>query len=273
MGTERITIKDIDVYFDGNRPQTVVMLHGWPDSHHLWDATVDALKSHFCCVRFALPGFDLAKPARPTSLVEMTELLRTIVDQLSPGLPVTLLMHDWGCVFGYEFAAQHPERVASMVAVDIGDHHSDALRRALDTKARLQVVAYQVWLALAWKIGGSLGSRMTRSMARAMGCRTDPVVIGWQMNYPYAMRRFGAFGGMGAALPVAPVCPLLYVYGERKPFMFHSPQWLEEVRLRPHCAVQVFPTGHWVMVQQPEAFNRCVLEWLQASETLHPAPV
>ncbi len=37
MGTKRITIKDIDVYLDGDGPQTLVMLHGWPDSHHLWD--------------------------------------------------------------------------------------------------------------------------------------------------------------------------------------------------------------------------------------------
>ncbi len=267
MGTERITINDVDVHVDGDGLQTVVMLHGWPDSHHLWDSTVDALKPHFCCVRFSLPGFDLSKPARATSLAEMTELLRTIVDQLSPGTPVVLLMHDWGCVFGYEFAARHPMRVARIVAVDVGDHHSAALRHALDSKAQLQVFAYQFWLALAWKIGGRLGTRMTRSMARAMGCRTDPKAIGWQMNYPYAMRWLGSCGGLGAALPVAPLCPLLYVYGERKPFMFHSPQWLQVQRLRPGCAVQVLPTGHWVMVQQPQAFNRCVRDWLQASAT------
>ena len=32
----------------------------------------------------------------------------------------------------------------------------------------------------------------------------------------------------------------------------------------PGCAVQGFATGHWVMVQQPQAFNQCVGDWLKA---------
>jgi hypothetical protein len=68
---------------------------------------------------------------------------------------------------------------------------------------------------------------MTRWMARGMRCRTPQAGIGWSMNYPYAMQWFGLLGGFRGAAPVEPACPLLYLYGERKPFMFHSPQWLE----------------------------------------------
>ena len=67
--------------------------------------------------------------------------------------------------------------------------------------------------------------------------------------------------------------PMLYIYGERKPFMFHSPQWLAALAARPDCAVRAFPTGHWVMVQQPQAFNQCVRAWLQASDARDPLPV
>jgi pimeloyl-ACP methyl ester carboxylesterase len=55
--------------------------------------------------------------------------------------------------------------------------------------------------------------------------------------------------------------------------MFHSPQWLAALAARAGCAVHAFPTGHWVMVQQPEAFNRCVREWLLASDTRDPLSV
>jgi pimeloyl-ACP methyl ester carboxylesterase len=262
----RVTVQGVEIHFEGNHPRTVVMLHGWPDSYRLWDQTVESLKDRYCCVRFTLPGFDVAGPARPTSLDEMCDLLRTIVDEVSPGVPVTLLLHDWGCIFGYEFAARHPDRVARIVAVDIGDHNSDALKSALSAKQRWQVFGYQIWLALAWNIGGRLGSWMTRSMARALRCRTDPAAIGWQMNYPYAMRWFGTLGGFGAAAQVSPACPMFYIYGERKLFMFHSPGWLAELAARPDCAVQAFPTGHWVMVQQPAQFSRCVRQWLTASD-------
>ena len=262
----RVTVQGVEIHFEGDHPQTVVMLHGWPDSYRLWDKTVESLKDHYCCVRFTLPGFDVAAPARATSLDDMCGLLRTIVDEVSPGVPVTLLLHDWGCVFGYEFAARHPDRVARIVAVDIGDHNSHALESTRSAKQRCQVFAYQIWLALAWKIGGGFGGWMTRSMARAMGCRTDPATIGWQMNYPYAMRWFGTLGGLRAAAQVRPACPMLYIFGQRKPFMFHSPGWLADLAARPGCAVEAFATGHWVMAQQPAQFSRCVRQWLTASD-------
>lgn len=242
------------------------MLHGWPDTYRLWDTTVAQLKNHYCCVRFTLPGFDTGLPARATSLDEMCEWLLTAIDQVSPGLPVTLLLHDWGCVFGYEFAARHPGRVSRIVAVDIGDHNSEALSQALLPSQRWQVFGYQFWLALAWKLGGSLGNWMTRVMARGLRCRTEPARIGWKMNYPYAIRWFGTVGGLSQAAPVKPACPVLYIYGERKPFMFHSSEWLAILSTRPDSAVHAFATGHWVMAQQPDAFNTCVRDWLQASD-------
>ncbi|MCW5641621.1 MAG: alpha/beta fold hydrolase [Rhodoferax sp.] len=265
-GIARVTVEDIEVHFEGDHPHTVVMLHGWPDTYRLWDATVEALKDRYCCVRFTLPGFDIQADPRATSLDDMCEWLLTVVDQVSPGLPVTLLLHDWGCIFGYEFAARHPARVARIVAVDIGDHNSGALGRSLTASQRAQVFGYQFWLALAWKLGGSAGNWMTRRMARALGCRTDPATIGWQMNYPYAMRWFGTVGGLSRTAPVRPACPMLYVYGTRKPFMFHSPGWLDWVRAQPGNDVQALPTGHWVMLHKPEAFHRCVAGWLGASD-------
>jgi len=65
----------------------VVMIHGWPDSYRLWDSTVQALKRQYRCVRFTLPGFDLAQPARATSLTQMTALFSAIVDTVSPDQP------------------------------------------------------------------------------------------------------------------------------------------------------------------------------------------
>jgi cis-3-alkyl-4-acyloxetan-2-one decarboxylase len=259
-----VTVDGIEVLLDGDAEHTVVMIHGWPDTHRLWDSTVAHLKGRHRCVRFTLPGFDVAQPPRPTSMAQMTALFKAVVDRVSPDRPVTLLLHDWGCVFGYEFAARHPDRVARVVGVDIGDHNSGAYLRSLPAKAKFQVAFYQLWLALAWKLGGSLGDRMSRWMARAIGCRTDPARIGWRQNYPYAMQWFGTAGGFRGAARVDLPCPMLYVYGQRKLFMFHSPRWLEALAARAGCAVHALPTGHWVMAQQPDAFNRVVGEWLDS---------
>jgi len=266
--TPTMDIGGVTVHLAG-QGDTLLLLHGWPDTLHLWDSTVAALQDKRRCVRLTLPGFDLAQAARPTSLTHMSELLCRVLDRVSPGQPVTLLLHDWGCVFGYEFAARHPDRVACIVAVDIGDHNSAALQQALSAKARFQVGAYQVWLALAWLMGRHisppLGNGMTRWMARALRCPAPAAQIGWQMNYPYAMRWFGLAGGLRQATPITARCPLLYLYGRRKPFMFHSPAWLAQVAARPGSAVQGFASGHWVMLDQPTVFNACVRQWLLAT--------
>jgi cis-3-alkyl-4-acyloxetan-2-one decarboxylase len=270
MTQSKLSINGIDVFIEGTGAHTVVMVHGWPDTHRLWDASVQALQTDYRCVRFSLPGFDLDKPARATSLADMTALFNDIVNAVCPNEPVTLLLHDWGCIFGYEYAAQHAVRVARIIAVDIGDHNTSAFHRCLNNKAKRMIFAYQVWLAVAWKLGGflsrGLGNWMTRFMARSMGCPTAPQGMGWQMNYPYAMQWFKLKDGFRSAKRITLHRPLLFIYGARKPFMFHSPQWLDQIAARADCEAQAFKTGHWVMVQQPEAFNQSVLMWLRKTD-------
>lgn len=267
-----LTIQGVDVFIEGEGPDTLLMIHGWPDTYRLWDSTVQALKQRFRCVRFTLPGYDLAKPAHAASLLQMTALIADIVDAVSPAQSVTLVLHDWGCIFGYEFATRHPERVARIVAVDIGDYNSGAYVRSLSIKAKALLLAYQFWLAVAWTVGGAIGDAMTRWMARKSGCHAAASAVGWQMNYPYAMMWFGTLGGFRGAAQVSHACPVLFIYGKHKPFMFQSANWLARLAASPGCAVQPFRTGHWVMAQQPDAFNQCVGKWLAGQPATVNAP-
>ena len=82
------------------------------------------------------------------------------------------------------------------------------------------------------------------------------------MNYPYAMQWLGAFGGFKAVKAVVPAWPMLFIYGQRKPFMFHSTGWAQGLATRPGSEALGLRAGHWVMRDQPEAFNQAVLDWL-----------
>jgi pimeloyl-ACP methyl ester carboxylesterase len=258
-------IDGVELHIEGQGP-AIVMLHGWPDTHRLWDAQVAHLKAHFRCIRFTLPGFDNALPRRPHSLAGLVQTLKRIVEQTCPGERVTLLLHDWGCIFGYEFAMRHPGLVRRIVGVDIGDVGSRAHLRTLGMKAKLLVFGYQAWLALAWIIGahvsGGVGDRMTRWMARLLRCPSDPRFIGSGMNYPYFIQWTGAHGSYRGARRFDPACPMLYVWGRRKPFQFHSAPWVEALRARPGSQAIEFNTGHWVMSAQPNQFNAAVSAWL-----------
>ena len=126
---QTLDIDGVSVRVEGSGSHTILMLHGWPDTLQLWEGTVTALRDQYRCVRLTLPGFDLTQPARATSLARMSALLGQLLDRVSPGQAVTLLLHDWGCAFGYEFAERYPQRVARIVAVDIGDYNSKAVTR------------------------------------------------------------------------------------------------------------------------------------------------
>ena len=267
--TETRQVNGVDVFIEGEGAQTIVMIHGWPDTHRLWDSTVQALQGHYRCVRFTLPGFDAGQPRRSFSIPQLVATFRSIVEQTCPGQQVILMLHDWGCAFGYAFAAQHPALVSKIVGVDIGDAGSRAHREALPARAKLMVFAYQAWLALAWVIGGHvsarLGDRMTRWMARVLRCRSDPGLIGWHMNYPYFIQWSGAHGSYRRALRFEPSCPMLYLWGRKKPFQFHSARWVEALRAKPGCQALEFDTGHWLMTARPQAFNEAVAAWLAAT--------
>ena len=255
-------IHGVAVFVEGEGPETIVMVHGWPDTYRLWDAQVEFLKPHFRCIRFTLPGFDITGPRQAHSLDELVATLKTIVETTCPGEKVTLMLHDWGCLFGYQFAMRHPALVKRIIGVDIGDAGSSAHARAMSAKAKAMVFGYQFWLAIAWWIGGVPGDRMTRSMARALRCPTDPQFIGSNMCYPYYIRWFGAHGSYRHVVPFKPECPMLYIYGGRKPFQFHSAEWVAALRAVPGSDALEFSTGHWVMTARPAEFNLAVAAWL-----------
>ncbi len=268
-----VMVNGTEVLIEGHGEQVLLMLHGWPDSRALWNLQVAALSPHFRCVRFTWPGFDAATEATtkagPRSLDELVALVGAVADRVSPGKPVTLVVHDWGCMFGYEFAARHPTRVSRIVAMDIGDFNTGALIKSLSLSAKLSAAAYQLWLAWAWIFGHllglhRLGNAMTRFMAKAFRAPGARESIGFGMTYPYAMTWFGLYGGLGkAAKNHQPTHPCLYFHALRKPFQFQSPQWLAAIAARPDSESHALSCGHWLMLQRADEVNTKTLAWLK----------
>lgn len=257
-----MTIDGVDIHVEGSGPETIVMVHGWPDTYRLWDAQVAALKGRYRCVRFTLPGFDPAHERRARTVDDLSDFLKRVVEQVSPGKPVVLVLHDWGCIFGYQFYLRHPQLVSRIVGIDIGDTRS--LESTLTLAQKLAVVLYQVILAGAWKMGGTVGDRLSRFMARRLGCRTDPRHIHSGQTYPYYMTWFGGAQSYRRTMQAFdPACPMLFVYGRRKPVMFHAQAWADALGARPGNRVEEFAeSGHWIMTTHPERLNRVIGEWL-----------
>jgi cis-3-alkyl-4-acyloxetan-2-one decarboxylase len=259
-----LSIAGVDVHVEGSGAETIVMVHGWPDTYRLWDDPVAALKDRFRCVRFTLPGFDAGKPRRKYTLDELVDFLKQVVEQAGGGGKVILMLHDWGCVFGYQFYVRHPQLVSRIVGIDVGDAKST--EKVLTVGGMLTILSYQLYLAVAWMIGGRFGDRMTMRMARAMRRPADNSQVSSCMDYPYFMTWFGgrrSYRRQFAAF--VPTCPMLYLYAARKPVMFHAQGWLDDLVRVQGNEVVAFDSGHWIMLEQPERFNAVVSNWLSAA--------
>jgi pimeloyl-ACP methyl ester carboxylesterase len=260
---QQMAVDGVDIYIEGEGAETIVMIHGWPDTYRVWDAQVAELRHRYRCVRFTLPGFDITKPRRSYSLDAMMRVLLHIINSVNKKEKVILMLHDWGCVFGYEFYMRNKALVSAIIGVDIGDAQSKATIRSRSVGQKMMVSGYQSTLALAWAIGGPVGTVMTRTMARVLGAPSPREHISVGMDYPYYILTAGAAGSYSSLVPFVPKVPMLFIYGTRKPFMFHSPQWTETMAAREGCKVVAMETDHWPMIRQPERFNDVVISWLE----------
>ena len=113
----------IAVYEEGNPDgPTVVLAHGFPDSHVLWDGVVPLLAKRFRIIRYDNRGVGLSSVPKPVSAYTMARFaddFAAVIGQLSPGRPVHVLAHDWGSVGIWEYLTRPgaSDRVASFTSV------------------------------------------------------------------------------------------------------------------------------------------------------------
>ena len=262
---ETVVVDGVEVYIEGSGDETILMLHGWPDTYRLWDPQVVMLKEKYRCVRFSLPGYEKDHPRKYHDLHALIAFINRVVDSVSNGKQVTLLLHDWGCVFGYQFYLNHQDKVKRIIGVDIGDAGSPDV--VLSTKAKIIMLGYQLWLMAAWNISGGVGDWMTRKTAAFFNAPAPADSIHSGMTYPYHWRWSTAFKRKPLGTkPLEIKVPFLFLYGGNKVGNFHSKVWEQKMAAIPGNRVVNLPTHHWVMVEAPEPFNQAVADWLAETD-------
>lgn len=113
----------IAVYEEGNpEGPTVVLVHGFPDSHVLWDGVVPLLAERFRIIRYDNRGVGLSSVPKPVSAYGMDRFaddFAAVTGELSPGRPVHVLAHDWGSVGVWHYLKRPGahDRVATFTSV------------------------------------------------------------------------------------------------------------------------------------------------------------
>ena len=126
MTTRHVVSPDgtrLAVHESGNPDGPVIVaVHGFPDSHTVWDGVAAALADRFRVVTYDVRGAgDSDKPRGRRSYRQefLTADLLTVLDAVSPDAPVHLLAHDWGSMQSWDAVTDpvHAPRFATFTSI------------------------------------------------------------------------------------------------------------------------------------------------------------
>jgi pimeloyl-ACP methyl ester carboxylesterase len=248
--------------------EAVVCLHGNPGPADDWRRLLARVGVTARAVAPDMPGFGQAdKPER--FLYTVDGYARHLAELLDP-LGITrahLVLHDFGGPWGLAFAADHPDRVASLTLVDIGvmrDYPWHSLARIWRTTGLGELFMRTTSLRgvrMLLRRGNPRGlpeeavRRMYRS-ARDRGCQRAVLRLyratDIAAHSEHLHRRLSDLDR-----------PVLVVWGRHDPYV--PVAWAERQRETfPSARVVVLDdSGHWPMLDDPVAFEQAVLPFLQ----------
>src|SRR4028118_950443 len=127
-----VSIDGLDIFYReaGSRENpTILLLHGFPTSSHMFRNLIPALADSFHLVAPDYPGFGYS--SMPTvdefdyTFDRLTEVMAGFIDAISLKR-YSLYLMDYGAPIGYRLATQHPERVESLI-VQNGNAYAEGL--------------------------------------------------------------------------------------------------------------------------------------------------
>jgi haloalkane dehalogenase len=108
-------------YVDEGDGDAIVFAHGNPTSSYLWRNVmphVEGLGRLVAADMIGMGGSGKLRPSGPDRYhyAEQRDYLFALWDALDLGDKVTLVLHDWGSVLGFDWANQHRDRVQGIAS-------------------------------------------------------------------------------------------------------------------------------------------------------------
>lgn len=108
---------DVNVLCTGRGRRTVVLLHGFGDTHATWRKVVPELVRRHRVVALDLPGFGASRSIRGALLDGQVAAIEGVLDALGVDGPVAIVGNSMGGAAALRFALAHPERTERVVAI------------------------------------------------------------------------------------------------------------------------------------------------------------
>jgi pimeloyl-ACP methyl ester carboxylesterase len=251
---------------------TVVMVHGYPDNHAVWDGLVAQLSDRYRVVTYDVRGCGASD--KPTSVAsyrldQLRADLWAVLAQVSPFGPVHLVGHDWGSIQAWEAVTDpdRADRIASFVSISgpclaqAGRWLSQLPKHPLEGLAQLKsswyLFAFQVPLVPELLIRRGLFDLLLRDDIP----RTEPDKINGLQLY-----RANLFRGSAVARPHSTDVPVLVVAPQQDAYVTVPLQTQAPVPFVPNLTVQTVAGGHWVASENPRSIAALVDEQIRYAD-------
>ena len=132
-----IAIDDLDIFYReaGTRDNpTILLLHGFPTSSHMFRNLMSALSDRFHLVAPDYPGFGSSSMPTVNEFDYTFDHLAEIIEKFIAAIDLkqySLYVMDYGAPIGYRIAAKYPERVEALI-VQNGNAYEEGLREFWD---------------------------------------------------------------------------------------------------------------------------------------------
>jgi pimeloyl-ACP methyl ester carboxylesterase len=151
----------------------VVLVHGYPDTHRVWDEVAAALVPVRRVVRYDVRGAggsEAPRGLRAYRLDRLADDVFSVIDSVSPDRPVHLVGHDWGSIQCWEAVtdARAVGRISAYTSIS-GPCLDHLHRTAGQWRKSWYITAFHVPVipALVWRFG--LAARWPAVLARTEG--------------------------------------------------------------------------------------------------------
>lgn len=240
----------------GTAKQAVILVHGWTCDESSWDAQVPVLSQKYRVITLDLPGHGMSDPPKDGKF-SMAGFARAVeaVRAEAKVDKVVLVGHSMGTPVIREYARLYPKHVVALVPVD----------GLLPSLVDGQVKGSSRGAPNPAAMSGPDGMKARETMIRGMFTPATPAAVEQHvLKMMLAAPEATATGAMTATFDASGrndavmTMPVLAIYAS-------SPMANRETvkKFFPNSEyVQVAGTGHFVMMERPEEFNRLLLAFL-----------
>jgi pimeloyl-ACP methyl ester carboxylesterase len=140
---KHVKVDGLDIFYREAGPRdapTILLLHGFPTSSHMFRNLISALSDRFHPVAPDYPGYGNSSMPSLKEFTYTFDRLAEVMDMFIAKLGLekySLYVQDYGAPVGYRIAVKHPERVQSIIV-----QNGNAYDEGLDNKFWEPIKAY-----------------------------------------------------------------------------------------------------------------------------------